>query len=91
MVIRSHSHTIEALTQGLCRNNVDAISKPLGCKWIFKKKMEIDGTIDKFNSQLVIQGFRQKTDIDYFDTNASVAWISTIRLLDVKILFERRG
>ncbi|GJX29350.1 zinc finger, CCHC-type containing protein [Tanacetum coccineum] len=46
--------------------------KPLGCKWIFKKKMKVDGTIDKFKARLVIQCFRQKERIDYFDTYAPV-------------------
>ncbi|GJT78819.1 zinc finger, CCHC-type containing protein [Tanacetum coccineum] len=55
--------------------------KPLGCKWIFKRKMKVDGTIDKFKARLVIQGFRQKEEIDYFDTYAPVARITTIRLL----------
>ncbi|GKA95926.1 zinc finger, CCHC-type containing protein [Tanacetum coccineum] len=55
--------------------------KPLGCKWIFKRKMKVDGTIDKFKARLVIQGFRQKEGIDYFDTYALVARITTIRLL----------
>ncbi|GJV56703.1 zinc finger, CCHC-type containing protein [Tanacetum coccineum] len=55
--------------------------KPLGCKWIFKRKMKVDETIDKFKARLVIQGFRQKEGIDYFDTYAPVARITTIRLL----------
>ncbi|GJS93475.1 zinc finger, CCHC-type containing protein [Tanacetum coccineum] len=55
--------------------------KPLGCKWIFKRKMKFDGTIDKVKARLVIQGFRQKEGIDYFDTYAPVARITTIRLL----------
>ncbi|KAL0409329.1 UNVERIFIED_CONTAM: Retrovirus-related Pol polyprotein from transposon TNT 1-94 [Sesamum radiatum] len=55
--------------------------KPLGCKWIFKKKMKVDGTIEKFKARLVIQGFRQRQCIDYFDTYAPVPRISTIRLL----------
>nr|GEV78485.1 zinc finger, CCHC-type [Tanacetum cinerariifolium] len=43
--------------------------------------MKVDGTIDKFKARLVIQGFRQKERIDYFDTYAPVARITTIRLL----------
>ena len=53
--------------------------KPIGCKWIFYKKMKIDGTIDKFKACLVAQGFRQKISIDHFDTYALVARITTMR------------
>nr|GEV42632.1 zinc finger, CCHC-type [Tanacetum cinerariifolium] len=52
-----------------------------GCKWIFKRKLKVDGTVEKFKARLVIQGFRQKAGIYYFDTYALVAHISTIRLL----------
>nr|GFB85402.1 zinc finger, CCHC-type [Tanacetum cinerariifolium] len=55
--------------------------KALGCKWILKKKMKVDGSIDKYKARLVIQGFRQKEGIDFFDTYAPVARITTIRLL----------
>nr|GEX31931.1 zinc finger, CCHC-type [Tanacetum cinerariifolium] len=55
--------------------------KPLGCIWIFKRKMKFDGTIDKFKARLVIQGFILKEGIDYFDANTQVARITTIRLL----------
>nr|KAJ0212594.1 hypothetical protein LSAT_V11C400219000 [Lactuca sativa] len=55
--------------------------KASGCKWILKRKMKVDGTIDKYKARFVIQGFRQKEGIDFFDTYAPVARISTIRLL----------
>ncbi|GKF88212.1 zinc finger, CCHC-type containing protein, partial [Tanacetum coccineum] len=55
--------------------------RPLGCKWIFKRKLKVDGTVEKFKTRLVIQGFKQKSGINYFDTYAPVARMSTIRLL----------
>nr|GEU32508.1 retrotransposon protein, putative, Ty1-copia subclass [Tanacetum cinerariifolium] len=33
-------------------SNLPPGCKPLGCKWIFKRKMKVDGTIDKFKSRL---------------------------------------
>ncbi|GKA73268.1 zinc finger, CCHC-type containing protein [Tanacetum coccineum] len=44
-------------------------------------KMKVDGTIEKFKARLVIEEFKQKSGIDYFDTYAPVARISSIRLL----------
>ncbi|GJS85830.1 zinc finger, CCHC-type containing protein [Tanacetum coccineum] len=46
--------------------------KPLGCKWFFKRKLKVDETIEKFKARLVIQGFKQKSGIDYFDTYAPI-------------------
>ncbi|GJU30798.1 zinc finger, CCHC-type containing protein [Tanacetum coccineum] len=61
--------------------NVPPGCKPLGCKGIFKRKLKIDGTTKKFKTRLVIQGFKQKSVIEYFDTYASVACINIIRLV----------
>nr|GEZ03966.1 zinc finger, CCHC-type [Tanacetum cinerariifolium] len=55
--------------------------RPVGCKWIFKRKLKVDGTVKKFKARLIIQGFKQKSGMDYFDTYAPMARISTIRLL----------
>nr|GEZ16016.1 zinc finger, CCHC-type [Tanacetum cinerariifolium] len=55
--------------------------KALRCKWILKRKMKVDRSIDKYKARLVIQGFRQKEGIAFFDTYAPIAWITTIRLL----------
>ncbi|GJW04961.1 putative RNA-directed DNA polymerase [Tanacetum coccineum] len=46
--------------------------KPLGYKWIFKKKMKADGTVDKYKARVVIQGFRQREGLDYFDTYSPI-------------------
>nr|KAJ0186990.1 hypothetical protein LSAT_V11C900458530 [Lactuca sativa] len=55
--------------------------KALGCKWILKRKMKGDGSINKYKVRLVIQGFRQKEGIDFFDTYAPVVRIYTIILM----------
>jgi hypothetical protein len=31
--------------------------KPVGCKWVFKKKLKPDGTIDKYKARLVAKGY----------------------------------
>ena len=56
-------------------------SKPLGYKWIFKKKMKADGSIDKYKAKSVIKGYKQKEGLDYFDTYSLITRISSIRML----------
>ncbi|GJZ29225.1 retrovirus-related pol polyprotein from transposon TNT 1-94 [Tanacetum coccineum] len=36
--------------------------KPISHKWIFKKKLRPDGTIEKYKAHLVAKGYRQKED-----------------------------
>jgi hypothetical protein len=43
--------------------------------------MKRDGSIDKFKARLVAKEFRQSKGIDFFDTYALVARISSIRTL----------
>jgi hypothetical protein len=56
-------------------------SNTIGCKWVFRRKYRTDGTIQTFKTSLVAKGFRQREGIDYFDTYAPVARITSIRVL----------
>ncbi|GAU49932.1 hypothetical protein TSUD_408340 [Trifolium subterraneum] len=54
--------------------------KPIGCKWILKKKLKPDGTVEKYKARLLAKGFRQRENIDFFDTFSPVTRITSIRV-----------
>ncbi|XP_073056948.1 uncharacterized mitochondrial protein AtMg00820-like [Primulina eburnea] len=56
-------------------------TKLLGCKWILKEKMRVDGSIEKYKARLVAKGYRQREGHDFFYTYSLVSRITFIRVL----------
>lgn len=50
--------------------------KPFESKWIFKRKLKVDGTVEKFKVRLVAKGFSQNEGVVVFDTYIPVTRIA---------------
>eukprot|EP00253_Pinus_taeda_P025526 PITA_25526 len=62
--------------------------KPIGSKWVFKKKTNAEGKVEKYKAQLVAKGYSQVPGIDFGDIFSPVARVTSIRLLlSVAVVF----
>ncbi|KAI3790952.1 hypothetical protein L2E82_04411 [Cichorium intybus] len=55
--------------------------KPVGCKWIFKKKTNMDGKVHTFKARMVAKGFTQTPGVDYDETFSPMAKIKSIIIM----------
>ena len=55
--------------------------KPIGRKWVFKKKMNVEGKVEKYKGRLVEKGYSQVLAIDFGDIFSLIVKVDSIRLL----------
>eukprot|EP00253_Pinus_taeda_P024921 PITA_24921 len=55
--------------------------KPIGSKWVFKKKIYAEGKVKKYKAFLVEKFYSQVSGIDFGDIFSPVAKVTSIRLL----------
>ena len=54
---------------------------PIGCKWIYKRKLGTDGKVETYKAWLVAKGYSQREGIDYHETFSPVAMLKSIRTM----------
>ena len=55
--------------------------KPIGRKWVFKKKTNVERKVEKYKARLVAKGYSQVPGIDFGDIFSPIAKVVSIRLL----------
>ena len=53
----------------------------IGCKWIYKRKIDINGKIETYKAKLVAKGYSQRKGINYQKIFSSVAILKFIHTL----------
>ncbi|KAL6347478.1 hypothetical protein AAG906_026000 [Vitis piasezkii] len=55
--------------------------KPIGCKWVYKRKRRVDGKVETYKARLVVKGYSQKPGFDYEEAFSPITMLKSIRIL----------
>ena len=61
----------------------------VGCKWVFKLKLNSDVSINRYKVRLVAKGFHQQYGVDFEETFSPVIKPPTVRvILSLAVQFD---
>ena len=55
--------------------------KPIRCKWIIKKIMDMEGNVITYKAKFIAKGYHQRQGIDYEETFSPLAMLKFKRML----------
>ena len=55
--------------------------KPIGTKWVFKKKFCADGSVERYKARLVAKGYSHVERIDYGEIFSPIEKLTSIRFM----------
>ena len=74
---------IESMKENQVWNLIDPPDgvRTIECKWIYKKKKDIDGNIHIYKARLIAKGFRQVQGVDYDEAFSPVAMLKSVQII----------
>jgi hypothetical protein len=74
---------IESMKENQVWNLIDPPDgvRTIECKWIYKKKKDMDGNVHIYIARHVAKGFRQVQGVDYDETFSPEAMLKSVQII----------